>query len=372
MKVSLICHYLLPGEKYNYIGYAVQEAMSVFWGIRNQGHTVQLINASEPIEKIIFKLKVFKPDIIYNLSEGISNSPTRVALYPELFERLRIPYIGGSGFLVTVGFNKHLSKLYASGMGMKMPKSNLYFLDSESKKIVEVGNWNIKYPAIIKPNTRNCSAGITSESIVHNKRDMLRVLKKRLKKYPEGILVEEFIEGKEIGVCYLKGYGNDCVLFPIELVTDRELKNPYNIVDYATKNYALKKNNVKHLSARLAENLPPKVIKKIQISAKKIFESFEVKDFGRIDMRVTPKGEIYFLEINPDITMSNGTHMFYAANKKHGLSYGEVFDVIIKNAAERWKIPFYKSNRKFFSNIIYKLLGKYYFLKFKGVYYKEP
>jgi D-alanine-D-alanine ligase len=295
-----------------------------------------------------------------------------VALYPELFERLKIPYIGGSGLLVTIGFNKYLSKLLVANMGMKVPKSNLYFLDSETKKRLRIGNWATTFPAIVKPNTRNCSAGITKESVVHNKSKLEKVLEKRLKQFPEGVLVEEFIKGKEIGVCYLQGYGQENVLFPMELYTDKKLDNPYNIVDYAMKNYALKDTTIKHLSIRLVDDLSKRVIKNIQDSARKVFEVFQVKDFCRIDLRVTSSGKVYFLELNPDITMSNGTHMFFAANKLYSLSYGEVLDTIIRNAAKRWGLHYYKSDANFFSRIVYKCVGKYYFLRYGRLYYKEP
>lgn len=370
MKISLLCHLLLPGDEYQPTAYPIQTAMNIFWGISNQGHSVQLINASESVEKIILKLKIFRPDLIYNLAEGLTRSRTRLAFFPELFEQLKIPYIGGNGSLLTTSLDKHLSKKIVAEAGIKTPKGNLYYLlDPNNKQ--QLGKWKVKFPAIVKPNYRGDSEGITQDSVVQNTKELKSVLNESLKQFPEGILVEQYIKGREIGVCYFEGFGTNNVLFPAELVINKKLNSPYNIIDYNLKNYATKNTTIQNLTIRLADDLPTSLIRKIQNNAKKIFDIFQVKDFCRIDFRVTSSGDVYFLELTPDLTMLDATHLFFVAKEKHKLTYGEVLDHIIRRATNRWGLRYYKNNKKLISKMIYKLSRKYYAVRYGKLKYLE-
>ncbi|GAG31930.1 unnamed protein product, partial [marine sediment metagenome] len=249
--------------------------------------------------------------------------------------------------------DKFLSKKIVVEVGIKTPKGNLYYLDHRGKKHQQLGRWKVRFPAIIKNNFRGDSEGIDQDSVVHNSKDLERILNKRLKQLPEGVLVEEFIKGKDIGVCYMEGMGRGNALFPIESVISKELNNPYNIVDYNLKNYAIRSTTIQHLSIRLADDLPKKLIRKIEDISRKVFEIFQVKDFVRVDFRVTDSGEVYFIELNPLLTMLAGTHMFYAAKEKHGLTYGDVLDHIFRKAAKRWGLKYHKSNTGLFSKMRY-------------------
>lgn len=373
MKISLVCHLLFPGDAFRTVAYPIQTAMHLYWGISNEGHQVQLINASDSLEKVISNLKKFKPDLIFNLAEGFTNSPARQAFYPELFESLKIPYVGGSGRLLSISLDKYYSKHIVSslGLGVNVPKGNLYFYDISIKKIVKIGKWRERFPVIVKPNFRGDSEGISNKSIVHNQKDLDLRLHETIRKFPEGVLVEQYIEGREIGVSYLSGYGNKDVLHPMELVIGGKLHNPYNVVDFGLKNYAAKTTKINNLSIKLVEDLSISQIRKFQRISKQIFSAFQIKDFCRVDFRFTPQGKIFFLELNPLPSMLDETHMFYAAKKTYKLTYGEVVDHIIGNTAKRYGLRYYKSNKGLFLKMEYKIMRKLYALRYNNIFYKE-
>lgn len=371
MKISLVLNLLFPGDKYQAIAYPIQTAMSIFWSISNKGHIVQIINVSDPIDKIILKLKIFRPDIIYNLAEGKTDSKTRLAMFPELFEQLKIPYIGGNGYLSAISLDKYLSKKIVEDLGIKTPKGNLYQFDYARKDIMQIGNWEIKFPVIIKPNYRGDSEGIDTESIVNDYADLKRIISKKVRQFPEGVIVEEIIPGRDIGTCFLKDLGENGVLPPAELVIRNKDNNLFNIIDFNLKNYAIKSTTIQQLLIRIPKDLPPFLLRNLATISKKIFTIFQINDFCRIDFRVSEDNTIYFLELNPYLTMLNNTHMFFVAKEKYGMSYSDVFDHIIKKAAARWGIKFYRNNKGLFSQLAYKLNRKYYALKYSRLNYSE-
>jgi D-alanine-D-alanine ligase len=57
----------------------------------------------------------------------------------------------------------------------------------------------------------------------------------------------------------------------------------------------------------------------------------KLRDYGRIDMRLTEKGEVYVIEANPNPWLSSNSEFFMAA-KKSGRSYADMIEQIIQLA----------------------------------------
>ena len=63
-------------------------------------------------------------------------------------------------------------------------------------------------------------------------------------------------------------------------------------------------------------------------TALQTYRTLQLRDYGRIDMRFTPKGEVYVIEANPNPWLSSTSEFFMAA-KKSGKSYTEMVEAII-------------------------------------------
>ena len=60
----------------------------------------------------------------------------------------------------------------------------------------------------------------------------------------------------------------------------------------------------------------------------------KLRDYGRIDMRLTPEGEVYVIEANPNPWLSS-KHEFAMAAKKSGRSYTELIGEIVEMTVQR-------------------------------------
>jgi D-alanine-D-alanine ligase len=60
----------------------------------------------------------------------------------------------------------------------------------------------------------------------------------------------------------------------------------------------------------------------------------KLRDYGRIDMRLTTDGEVYVIEANPNPWLSS-KHEFAMAAKKSGRSYTQLIGEIVELAVER-------------------------------------
>jgi len=102
---------------------------------------------------------------------------------------------------------------------------------------------------IVKPNFEGSSKGITQESVVEDRLRLRALVERQLSRFPAGVLVEEFIPGKDLTVAFLEKSAAERagVLTPVEYVIDESelAKRRYRIYDYDLKSVHHDAVNVK-------------------------------------------------------------------------------------------------------------------------------
>jgi D-alanine-D-alanine ligase len=76
------------------------------------------------------------------------------------------------------------------------------------------------------------------------------------------------------------------------------------------------------------EDLDEETTERIGEIALSAYRLLKLRDYGRIDMRLTNKGEIYVIEANPNPWLSSNSEFFMAA-KKSGRSYADMVAAIV-------------------------------------------
>lgn len=291
-------------------------------------HTVTLVEVTGKIDEVIERLISSNPEFIFNVAEGIVGD-SREALYPIIYESLNIPYTGSDASLLLLSLNKNATNSILAAQGINVPQG--VFLTKENKTVPD----DLKYPLIIKPNTEGSSKGITQKSIVENKVECKKRIDELLQKYPSGVLVEEFIAGKEISVPMLEAYPGQILEIVEHVIDTQTMKVKYNIYDYDSK---LIENNpyIKTVCpAKISENEYGQIME----MSKKIFRILDCRDFGRIDIRLSLDGVPYFIEINPLPSLLPDAAVAEAAKVK-GINYTNVIDMILKSAIDRYNTEF--------------------------------
>ncbi len=86
--------------------------------------------------------------------------------------------------------------------------------------------------------------------------------------------------------------------------------------------------------SRIAEDLDEPTLQKLSETALAAYRAVKLRDYGRIDMRLTPEGEVYVIEANPNPWLSS-KHEFAMAAKKSGRTYTQLIGEIVDLAVER-------------------------------------
>lgn len=232
--------------------------------------------------KQLKELKKKNYDIFVNLCEGYLEWEVPSIDVIHSMDLLDLPYTGPSAKLYDP--TKELMKYVAYCEGVKTPG---YFIIEQPADIDKVRD-HLSYPMFIKPAKAGDSLGIDENSVLYNKKDLLKKVVEIYNEYGP-LLVEEYIDGREFTVLVAANPdGKSCTVFkPVEYVFPEGKK---------FKTYSLKTSEL-HPDC----NFPctdPVLEKELRAAAEKIFNGFNGVGYGRLDFRVNSKNEIYFLEIN--------------------------------------------------------------------------
>src|SRR5450432_499392 len=285
------------------------------------GHEVEKVEVSSPASNLLERLEAIDPDIIFNTAEG-DRGRMREALYPALFEELGIPFTGSDAYTNAITLDKWLTKLMLQRAGIETARGVLVTVRNYDE-IVERGA-GLAFPVIVKPNHEGSSKGIYNgalgSSVIKEPKDLGAALKVALRAYPDGVLVEEYIDGIDIAVGFIESVGHDDgLLTPVEVVYGPEIAGDrgerFHIYDYKLKNLEPAK-----VSYRCPANLPRDVAARVRQISHEILRTIGLHDMARLDFRVTQEGRIYLLEVNALPALAQSSSLS-AATAQVGLTY---------------------------------------------------
>ena len=300
------------------------------------GHRVERIEVSGPASRTASRLEAFGPDLIFNTAEG-RRGRFREAFFPALFDELAMPYTGSDAWVLAVSLDKQLTKLFLQQHGVLTPRWQ--YLEEASRLVPTA----LRFPVMVKPNFEGSSKGITQDSVVEDALRLHQAVEEALRAYPAGVLVEEFIRGRDITVPFLEAAAEDRfgVLQPVEYVVDERAQAGRR---HAIYDYELKTSLDEYVSVRAPARLTREEGTRLQASAHTVLRALGVRDLGRIDFRLGDDGHFYFLEVNALPSLQPGAGI-YAAAALEGLHVDGVLGAVVESAERRWNLEVPRSRR---------------------------
>jgi D-alanine-D-alanine ligase len=289
------------------------------------GHDVERIEVSGPASRLVARLEAYAPDLIFNSAEG-RRGKMRRGFYPALFEQLGMPSTGSDSYTLCVTLDKALTKKLVAGYGVPTPRGRLI-----TRETLRAGGLDdLIFPVIVKPNYEGSSKGITQDSIVDSPIELSRAIEDMLPTYPEGLMVEQYIAGVDVAACFLEGLPPlERILTPVECVVDSSYHQVHQIYDYELKHDA--RGRVSH---RAPPDLPDPVLERIRSISERVVAALGVRDAAKLDLRVAPNGQVWFLS-STALPSFDPTTALFAASARHGLTYTATVLATLRSAALR-------------------------------------
>lgn len=266
-------------------------------------------------------------DLVFNLTESYAGDDTKemnVAAYLDLLE---IPYTGAGPHATILAQDKAIAKKMFAFHGIQSP----YFATVYRGTIDHAHD--INFPVIVKPTSEDGSIGIDAAAVVTSIKELMERVSYIQTEFDSPALIEEYIEGREIYSAVLGSYEFARALPLVELDLS---KLPKGVPKIASQDVKFDKDAevYKLTKSAIAEDLDEETAAKLTETALKAYRAVKLRDYGRIDMRLSPKGDVFVIEANPNPWLSSAQEFAMAA-KKAGLSYTQLIGEILEMAMAR-------------------------------------
>jgi D-alanine-D-alanine ligase len=278
-------------------------------------------------EKSLVALARSDPDLVFNLTESYAGDDTKdmnIAAYLDLLDR---QYTGAGPHSLYLAQDKALAKKIFAFHDIKTP----YFATSYRGKLDH--SHDISFPLIVKPTSEDGSIGIDASSVVESVKELMEKIHYIHEEFDSPALIEEYIEGREIYAAVL-GNDNPDVLPMVELDLSKLPKGTPKIAGKEVK-WDKETEAYKVTKSAPAEDLEESTIKRLSETALSAYQALKLRDYGRVDMRLTKKGEVFVIEANPNPWLAS-TAEFAMAAKKSGRSYTQMIAEIVDLARARY------------------------------------
>lgn len=298
----------------------------IFEALTKLGHE-PFYQVLDGAEKSLIAMARCGADLVFNLTESYAGDDTKDMNIAAYLDLLDCPYTGAGPHAMYLAQDKSLAKKIFAFHGIKTP----YFATSYRGKLDH--SHDISFPLIVKPTSEDGSIGIDTGSVVESVKELMERIHYIQEEFHSPALIEEYIEGREIYAAIL---GNESpeVLPLVELDLSKLPKGTPKIAGKEVK-WEKETEAYKVTKSAPAEDLDEATTKRLSETALSAYQALKLRDYGRIDMRLAKKGEVFVIEANPNPWLAS-TAEFAMAAKKAGRSYSQLIAEIVDLARARY------------------------------------
>jgi D-alanine-D-alanine ligase len=321
MKITILTH--LESEKAKEHDVVVDQVSDA---LRGAGHKVSILGVHGDLLKLRAGLMRRKPDLVFNLMETFGDTHLGAVGLVGLLDLLGLPYTGGGPGEIYIQEDKALTKKLLAFDGIRYPEYALFSPDAD----LEIGG-QLRLPLFVKPLRMDASLGIDGRSLVRSTNEMMERVRDIHRRLQDAALVEEYIEGREFYVGVL-GNVTPQAFPPIEMDFSGLPDGAPHVMDAKAK-WDEKSRQYKGTHAVVA-SLPDELRARLQKTALDAYRALRVRDYGRIDMRLTGANEISVIEVNASCYLEQSSE-FAVAARAADIDYPTLIQRIVESACER-------------------------------------
>jgi len=295
---------------------------NVLKALGDLGHTAEHLAIFDDLDLLRQKLQSFAPDLIFNLADQFKNNRAFDQNIVSFLEMQGLPFTGCGSTGLTLCKHKGISKKILGYHRIRVPD---FVTIARGKRVARPKR--LKFPILVKPLKEEASYGISQASFVETDEQFKERVQFIHEKFDHDVIAEEYIAGREL---YVSVLGNQRLeVFPIrELIFKEVPPDEPKIATYKAK-WDEEYRKRWGLQNQFAEGLDPAVAWNIQQTCKRIYRLLTIDGYARLDLRLTPNNEVYFIEANPNPILAEDEDFAQSALKAN-LPYTELIDRIVR------------------------------------------
>ncbi|RIK30291.1 MAG: hypothetical protein DCC56_08120 [Anaerolineae bacterium] len=256
-----------------------------------EGYDWEFVTMKKPIMDTLRALQARNEfDVYINLCEGYEKSDMGEEGYEAIevvqaLEVLNLPFTGADSTFFDPTREQMQAAADAHGVGFA--KGYRVNSKEEAKRLVE----SLRYPIMVKHPQSYGSTGMIKESRCDSLEEVLAQVERVCKEY-EAARMEEFIVGREFNVLIVDNpddFSKPIAYPPTELVFPPGEEFWHTVVKWDAS-----------LPFNFARVIDPQLIPRLQEIGVRMYKAIGAVSYGRCDVRMNERGEMFILEINPN------------------------------------------------------------------------
>ena len=288
--------------------------------LRELGYDVAVIPCLSG-KQLIRELDDAAPDVVFNATEHLFGRRTSDIHIPALLDVLRLPYTGATAASLLRCRDKAFSKSLAAMAGVRVPAFALVAIGGEIPAALPL------LPAVVKPVSRDSSEGVSARSFVRTRAALERQVKVVHRRFRDDAIVEEFIDGIDVYITAIEGRA-------------LQLRRPQMLRVKARGARSMATYHIKHDMTYRKKwgvvtgpaKLDAKTARELERAVHRLWPLLQLRDYARLDFRLTPEGVLYFIEANANPGFSPVSR---ADDWKDWDDYVAAVKTVVTNAAQR-------------------------------------
>ena len=286
-----------PGEEREI---SLQSGKAIQLALEAIGYNVLSITMENKLGGIISDLH--SVDLVFL---GLHGSIGENGTIQGFLESLGVKYTGSDPLSSAICMDKNISKIIARGSKVNTPNWEIV---TRGQTLNED---NFEFPLVIKPNDQGSTVGLT---IVHDESELGPALNLAYN-YSSSVMVEQFIEGRELTVTLIGGKALPvCEIIPSHELYDYECKYTSGMSKYVCP-----------------ADIDLDLTKRVQEITERLFDVLKCRHYSRADFRLDHEDNLWFLEMNTLPGMTD-TSLAPMAAKAAGFSFNDLIDCIVLQA----------------------------------------
>lgn len=273
------------------------------------------------------RLRADHPDLVINLVDSIKGDETRASTIPAVLELLGIPYTGTGVLGMALDTNKFVVHKLLQQNGIPVPHHQLFVTPTDYI------DPTLRYPLISKLNAIHGSVEISREAISEDERHLRRRLRFLMQTYRQGVIVEEYVGGREVTAILLEGM-NKKVYMAEKVFANTHKK--YTILSF-DEQWLTPQGSAFHYVKYEDPVLREYV--------RRAFDVMHMSDYAKFDIRLERSGRYYFIDsnCNPALGPKETDTALSVILDLYGISFAEILKRLVLNtmrdAAGKARLP---------------------------------
>jgi D-alanine-D-alanine ligase len=303
-----------------------ESARAIAGGLREAGYRVEIqgVHGIEVYETLA-RLHADPPDLLFNLCESMDGDPRNEPTFAGLLDLFSIRYTGADLVALASCLHKQRTKDILIAHGVPTPP---YCFLRAMNELEDTMLDALAYPYFVKLAHEDASLGITEANVVRTPEQLRERTRELMAEFDEPVLAERYVEGREVNVTML-GYGDAVRVLPLHEIDFAAMPpDRPRIVSYAAK---WDENHVDYAGTKPVplRDVAPMVVAEIERVSLAAYRALDLRDYGRVDLRVDTDGVPWVIDVNPNPDISPDAGVARAAAAA-GMSY----PILVRTLAE--------------------------------------